>query len=166
VIPPPSDAYIAWAPAVATVIHIFEEFVFPGGFTAWYRRYRPDAALSFTPRFAVTINALLLGVSLLIPLQGLGPSGVALWLVVAALLVGNALFHIRATLSAREYSPGLVTSVLGYLPLGILGYIYFLRSGRASLGTAVSSAVLGGSYNLISVWLHRRRARRAAAAKR
>jgi hypothetical protein len=160
------DATLAWAPAVAASAHIFEEFVYPGGFGAWYRRYRPDAALSFTPRFAVGINALLVGVCLLIPLQGLGPNGLALWLTVAALLVGNALFHIRATFRGKEYSPGVVTSVLAYLPLGLFGYAYFLRSGRASFATAAGAAVLGGSYNFISAWNHRRRARRAASAPR
>ena len=159
-----NDSILAWAPAVAVGAHIFEEFVYPGGFSAWYVRYRPDAALSFTPRFAVGINALLVGVCLLIPLQGLGPYGVACWLTVAALLAGNAVFHIRATLRGREYSPGLVTSVAMYLPLAIFGYVHFLRSSRASLGTAASAAILGGSYNFISAWLHRRRARRGASA--
>lgn len=154
------DSILAWAPAAAVGAHIFEEFVYPGGFSAWYRRYRPDAALSFTPRFAFWINALLVGVCLLIPLQGLGPNGVALWLTVAALLAGNAMFHLRATLRGREYSPGLVTSVSMYLPLAVFGYVHLLRSGRASLGTAASAAILGGSYNFISAWLHRRRARR------
>jgi hypothetical protein len=157
------DSTLAWAPAVAVSAHIFEEFVFPGGFSAWYRRYRPDAAVSFTPRFAFGINALLVGVCLVIPLQGVGPNGVATWLIVAALLAGNAMFHIRATLRGREYSPGLVTSVAMYLPLAIFGYFHFLRSGRASLGTAVIAAIMGGSYNFISAWLHRRRARRSAS---
>ena len=160
-----TDPVLAWAPVIAAGLHIFEEFVFPGGFTAWYHRYRPDAATSFTPRFALIINALLIVACLLIPIQGLGPRGVALFLTVLAVLMGNAVFHIRATLRGREYSPGLVTSLLLYLPLGVLGYLHFLRTGRASLGTALSAALLGGSYNMISVWLHRRRARHAGQGK-
>jgi len=163
-IAPLSDRVLAWAPAVAVAAHIVEEFVFPGGFSAWYRQYRPDAAVSFTPAFAVGINALLVAVCLAIPLQGLGPQGVALWLTIASLVIGNAVFHVRAVIRGREYSPGVVTSLLLYIPLGVYGYVYFVRSGRASLGTALSAAVLGGSYNLISVWIHRRRARRASAS--
>jgi hypothetical protein len=99
---------------------------------------------------------------LLIPLQGLGPRGSALWLTIAAVLVANAMFHVRATLRMREYSPGLVTSLSLYLPLGIYGYLYLVRSGQASVGTAVLAALLGGSYNWISAGMHRRRARRVA----
>lgn len=155
-----SDRGLAWAPLVAVAAHIVEEFVFPGGFFAWYRRYSPEAAVSFTPAYAVGINGLLVALCLAIPLQGVGPRGVALWLTIAAVLVGNTVFHVRATIRGREYSPGLVTSLLLYVPLGIYGYAYFVRSGRASLGTALSAAVLGGSYNFISASIHRRRARR------
>ena len=51
---------------------------------------------AITPRFAIGINALLLFFCLLIPLQGLGPRGSALWLTIAAILLGNAIFHVRA----------------------------------------------------------------------
>jgi len=143
--------------------HIVEEFVFPGGFSEWYRRYRPEAAVSFTPRFAVGINALLVAVCLLIPLQGIGRQGAALWLTVAAVLIANAVFHLRATFRTREYSPGVVTATLLYAPLAAYGYGAFVRSGRASVGTAICAAVLGGSFNFVSAWLHHRRARRARA---
>ena len=51
--------WIFWAPLCAASLHIFEEFVLPGGFAAWYRRYRPEIQKSITPRFLVIINALL-----------------------------------------------------------------------------------------------------------
>jgi hypothetical protein len=51
--------WILWAPLGAANLHIFEEFVFPGGFTAWYRQYRADAS-RITTRFLVLINVALL----------------------------------------------------------------------------------------------------------
>jgi hypothetical protein len=54
--------WFAWAPFATAVAHIFEEFVFPGGFMSWYRRYRGPAAASVNPRFLVIINFVLLGV--------------------------------------------------------------------------------------------------------
>lgn len=158
-----SDRALVWAPAFCAAAHIFEEFVFPGGFSEWYRKYRPDAARSFTPRFAVAVNALLLAACLLVPQIGLPPRGVALWLTLAALLFANALFHMRASLRTREYSPGVITSVVLYIPLALYGFLHFVQTGQASVGTAVGAAVLGGSYNFISAGLHRRRARRASS---
>lgn len=32
--------WLFWAPLVAATLHIFEEFVWPGGFARWDREYR------------------------------------------------------------------------------------------------------------------------------
>ena len=50
---------IFWLPAICVAMHMTEEFIWPGGFSAWFRAYRTENALSFTPRFAFWINALL-----------------------------------------------------------------------------------------------------------
>jgi uncharacterized protein with HXXEE motif len=154
------DAALFWALPIAAAAHVFEEFVFPGGFKRWYARYRPETAVSFTPAFAVGINALMLVGCSLPLLQGPVPQSIALWLTLAALLAGNAVFHARATLKMREYSPGLATALLLYLPLAAIGFAHFLRTGEASMGTAVAAALLGGSYSFWSAMNHRRRARR------
>jgi hypothetical protein len=51
--------WLPWLPLIAAGLHIVEEFVFPGGFTAWYRSYRRQAR-RITPRFLVIVNAGLL----------------------------------------------------------------------------------------------------------
>jgi len=154
---------LRWAPAVAVCAHITEEFALPGGFSAWYRRYRPETAASFSKSFAVTVNAVLLAVTLLLAFLPEGPRSVAFWLTVVALLFANACFHLVAAVRMREYSPGLVTAMLLYVPLAIVGFTHFVRSGQASWGTASSAAVLGGAYNVFTAWNHRRRAARTSA---
>jgi hypothetical protein len=52
--------WLYWAPFGAASLHILEEFVYPGGFAAWDRRYRPDFSHTITGRFHVIINGLLL----------------------------------------------------------------------------------------------------------
>ena len=47
--------WLRWALLPAASVHIFEEFVFPGGFPAWYRTYRA-APTRITPRFLVIVN--------------------------------------------------------------------------------------------------------------
>ena len=51
---------VAWSLTIAALIHIFEEFVFPGGFKAWWCAYRPEIAASVTNRFLVIINVVLI----------------------------------------------------------------------------------------------------------
>jgi len=156
------ERLLAWAPLASASAHILEEFVVPGGFAEWYRRYRPETAASFTPRFAALVNGALLAVCLALPFVG-GPRGVALWLTIAALLCANGCFHVLATLRMREYSPGTATGLLLYVPLAVAGFVHLVSSGAASVGTALSAAALGASYNLITAWNHRRRAAARAA---
>jgi hypothetical protein len=56
----PVARWLLWAPLAAACAHIAEEFVWPGGFMAWYRHYRGPAASRITPRFLWVINAALL----------------------------------------------------------------------------------------------------------
>ncbi len=167
-------AWIWWAPLAATVLHIFEEFVWPGGFGAWDRAYRPAFRKSITGRLHVWINAALVALGLTAGLPGLaggrmggihirsafGPAlEVPLWLALAALLFSNALFHIAGTVRLRQYSPGVGTSLALYIPLALFGYSYFLVSGKVSAGAALAAAAIGGSYHLWASLVHRWRSK-------
>lgn len=156
----PDREMILWLPLCAVLLHIFEEFVWPGGFADWDRAHRPALRSSITPRFHVIMNGLLILLCLSVVIDGPTRAGVALWLTLAALLASNALWHAVGTWRTRRYSPGLVTGVLLYLPLACWGFVHFVRSGGASWGTAAAAAVLGGSYHLWAAGLHGLRARR------
>jgi hypothetical protein len=149
---------LLWASLLAVTAHLVEEFVFPGGFLAWHRRYRPEHAASITPRFAIVVNGLLLFLLLAIAINGPSSTiGVFQWLTLAALLITNAAFHIRAVINTRAYSPGVVTAAFLYVPLGVYGYYWLLRTGAAPVGMAAVALVLGGSYPFVSIVLHRMR---------
>jgi uncharacterized membrane protein len=154
----------AWSLAIAASLHIVEEFVWPGGFKEWWIAYRPETAGSVSNQFLIGINALLIAMSVLIAFAVQAPrgNGVAALLTLAALLFSNAVFHLIGAVQTRRYSPGMVTGFLLYMPLAVIGYSWFLQSGRASTGTAIVAALLGGSYHFISFARHRRRGRRAA----
>lgn len=156
-------ALIYWLPFTAAALHVVEEFVWPGGFLAWHRSYRPDIAASITPRFVLIANTVLLTVALWLGVYGAGSEhGISVWLVLAALMAGNALFHLLWTWRTRRYSPGVVTGTLLYLPLCGWGYAHFLMNGAISRGDAITSFALGASYQFWSMWLHRRRGRALA----
>ena len=150
--------WVRWAPLGAASLHIVEEFVFPGGFAAWDRRYRSGIANSITPRLHIIVNGLLLILCYDAGAWSGTRAGAALWLTVSALLFSNALWHLRGAIKTRSYSPGMVTGSLLYIPLTIFGYARFLRSGQASMTTALIAFAVGGSYHLWAGLLHRRRA--------
>ena len=144
---------------MSAIIHIAEEFLFPGGFLAWYRAYKPEIALSITPRFLFLINTVLI-LACLIPLSlGNTPYSVALWLSISSILFTNAIFHIQASIRTLTYSPGTITSILLYIPLSIYGFWIFISNEQASIGTAISSFLIGASYHWFSLSNHRRRAK-------
>jgi hypothetical protein len=147
--------WLPWAPLGAASLHIFEEFVFPGGFATWYKRYRVNTS-RITKRFLVIINAGLLVMCGEVALLGHTPIGIAAWLGVSALLCSNGCWHAWTTYKLRAYSPGVITGVTINAPLAVYGYIRFLRSGSASVPTALIAFVIGCSYPLWSAAYHNR----------
>lgn len=153
-----------WAPLAAATAHVFEEFVWPGGFTRWYHAAYPDIAPSATGRFLFWINAALLFGCFAVGVDRRTPIGPAFFLAMCALLAENGVFHVAATVRMRRYSPGLITGVLFYIPLAVCGYWTLLASSQISIGAAVVAAMVGLSYHALSVLNHRRRARHMSVA--
>jgi len=154
-----SPTAIRWLPLGAVLLHLFEEFVWPGGFAEWYRWYRPERAASVSTRFLVWINALFVLMALIPGTMGFRPYGVAFWLVVASIAAANGLFHLWAVLRTRRYSPGVVTGCIFYLPLAVFGFVYFWRAGLANVALLLQAAIIGPAYNVYAAWNHRRRAK-------
>jgi hypothetical protein len=148
---------IPWVPLFLVSLHLIEEFVWPGGFGEWYRRVYPERGASLTPRFLVWINILLVVMSLGAAVLRTSENGIRLWLIVASIAAANGVFHILATIRRREYSPGVVTGALLYLPFGILGYAWFLSNHLVRTDVALQLAIIGPAYHLFSAWNHRRR---------
>ncbi len=155
---PSLPAGFLWLPLGAVAAHLIEEFVWPGGFGAWYRRYRPERAASVTTSFLVIINVVLCVLAVLPPLLGPTPRAFGLWAVVTAIGAVNALFHLSAVVRTRVYSPGVVTGTVLYLPLAILGFWRLLDGGLVSNGTALEALIIGAVFHIWSAWNHKRRA--------
>lgn len=148
-----------WLPLICVVLHVFEEFVWPGGFSSWYASVKPETAISFTPRYAFAVNSAYIAAAL--TLAWLGPAwsrGVSLWLVLAAIGASNALFHVYGVIRLRRYSPGIVTGVFLYIPLCAWGVSHFLESNEATLPLVATSLALGTFLNSWALVRHRWRA--------
>jgi hypothetical protein len=145
---------VPWFPLAAALAHISEEFVLPGGFGAWYRRYRSHVA-RITPRFLVLVNGGLILACLNVALIGVNPVGAGYWLLIAGIMASNGLWHAWATCKSRCYSPGVVTGVLVYVPMAVYGFLAWVRSGTLPIAPALLLTGIGTSYHLWSYLYHR-----------
>jgi hypothetical protein len=153
--------WLMWAPLISPCLHISEEFGFPGGFPAWYRKYRSDPS-RINRRFLVIVNGALLAACCNIGFLGRTWLGIAYWLVIVALLCSNGCWHAWASHQSHTYSPGVVTGVAVYVPLAVYGYIHYVHFGAVSIATAAVAGVIGGSYQLWSAAYHRPRVKKPA----
>lgn len=102
---------MAWAFPAAYLVHVAEE---APGFTAWARR---NASRRYTHTDFVRNNALgfvsTIAATAAITRSERRSLTLAYYtLVVTQQAVFNALFHVGTTLAYREYSPGVISSVL------------------------------------------------------
>jgi uncharacterized membrane protein HdeD (DUF308 family) len=152
------------APLLAVSAHIFEEFVWPGGFKKWYASYRPEIAASLTSKLLTVVNGVLLAVCALLAVADVSRANTATWLIIVSILFWNAVFHARAVLRMRRYSPGVVTGVALYVPLAVVSYAQAVRLGLATVATAAACFGVGSVYHVWSLANHKRRARRTVTS--
>jgi hypothetical protein len=155
--------WIFWTPLIAVSLHLLEEFAFPGHFSEWYIKYKPDIRKSVTKRFLIIINVLLIILCYDVAALGSSQFGIILWLGVMAMLAANGIWHLKGVVKTRSYSPGVFTGMLVYLPLAVFGYYFFLHSKQITVLTAVIALVIGASYQMWSNIYHRVRARIAGS---
>ena len=143
---------LIWAMPVSFFLHAAEEFFFPGGFIAWFHRYRPKCAGTKTSHYAV-INGLgfllILAVAFKLSVSHSGYGGL---LIIFGMLSCNGIFtHLLGAARTRSYSPGMVTSVVLYLPLTMLSYFAVISSGRIDLASLLLYIALSPLLELYSV---------------
>ena len=134
---------------VAAVIHVLEEYAYPGGFSDWMRSLNPRFAPWITARFAVIIN----GLFLLLCVMGsvVASKGLVFSLSVASLLFFNGLMHLAGTIKAKRYAPGAISGVLLYLPLSLYAFYLFAGAGRLTLAGSAIAGLVGVLYQAVPI---------------
>lgn len=133
----------------AAVLHVLEEYFYPGRFPDFMKRSFPIFAPYITTSFAILINGLFLVLCILGAV--FGKRSLVFGLSIASLLVFNGFTHLGGSLRARRYAPGVLSGLLLYLPLGITAYVFFLRSGQLSVSQTLLSVLLGMAYQVVPV---------------
>jgi hypothetical protein len=114
----------AWLFPVTYALHILEEW--RGGFTVWIARLTGVELASgeFLWWNAVALGLMSASIILTIRFKSFG------WLLLAyaTAFMLNALSHLCAGLYTTSYSPGLVSGLLLWLPLGALALLRFRKT--------------------------------------
>jgi len=132
----------------AAILHVFEEYGYPGGFSQYLKRRVPALAEYVTPGFSITINVLLLFTCVAATTPLTTP---ILKLAVAALLGINALMHIAGTIQTKRYVPGVITAVLLYLPLSVTAFTAAVHASSTPVVTALQAIAAGVALQLVPI---------------
>ncbi len=140
---------VYWAILAAGVLHVVEEYFFPGGFMRVMKDFQPKFAPFITVPFALIINGLFIVLCLL---GALWHAGFPLLGLTVAVLVGlNGLMHAGAAIRLKGYAPGVVTGVLFYLPLCVLALGQSAAREELSWPRVLSAAALAIALQLIPI---------------
>ena len=134
---------------VVSMLHMGEEYFYPGGFMDVMKRLNPRFAPAVTVPMAVVINGLQLVLCIVAVVVGKGAP--VFNMSVAGLLLINGIVHVMACLRVRGYAPGVVSGVLLYIPLAAYGYVLFIGSGRLTMNQAIFTGVLGLLYQAVPI---------------
>ena len=126
----------------SAVLHVTEEYGYPGGFLKWAKKFIPRIADRITIRMAVIVN----GIFLLLCFAGvlLGGMYPMFALSIAGLILVNGIIHVLSSIVTKSYSPGLITSLVLYIPLSIYLFMYF----NISLTSILNLILYGVLYHL------------------
>ena len=134
---------------VVSVIHMGEEYFYPGGFMDVMKRLNPRFAPLVTMPMAVIVNGLQL--LLCIVAIAIGENALAFSMSVAGLLFINSLTHITGCIRVKGYVPGVITGVLLYMPFSVYAYYLFITSGQLTLNEAILTGALGFLYQAVPI---------------
>jgi hypothetical protein len=113
------DAALLWLFVPAYMIHVAEEWF--AGFTAWVARFagRPVPADAFLIINGIALLLLIAAIRASTRNQASGWMAIA----VATIALVNTMSHVGGAIFTQSYSPGLVSAVILYVPLGSLTMI-------------------------------------------
>jgi hypothetical protein len=138
------DIWIFIALPIAAALHIFEEYIFPGGFAEAFRNLLPRASHLFTVKFHVVVNSVFFLLCLIGAL--IGKANLVLSLSIFGLIFTNAILHIRGAILKKGYYPGVISGVFIYIPITIYAYSLFITSKQLTWIQAGLSFLLGVLY--------------------
>ena len=112
------DPQLLWLFVPAYLAHLAEEYWAGAGLPAWFALLtgRPLPVRAFFMINAIALVILVIGLREAVRRESAGWFAVA----IASLVSLNAMLHLSGTILTRTYSPGLISGIVLYVPLGML----------------------------------------------
>ena len=130
--------HAVWLIPLCYLLHLAEEYYFGGGFPNWFSGLF-NVNLSYTD--FIWINSIAFTVVLIFAISStVGNVKTTVMLALGTLFFINGLVHILSSLISWTYSPGTLTGLLLYVPLGLVIFknvIPFLSQSRTILGLVI-----------------------------
>ncbi len=142
---PASERAMFAALLVIYMVHQIEEHLWPGGFRQFTNRYlfrsgNPNWPVDVDGVALVNVGYVWLPIALAIAwpdaFRWVGLAWIGLTLV-------NAITHIAGSVRFRVYNPGLVTSIVLFLPFTIWAFAHEVAAGRLTGGEVAMLVVAG-----------------------
>jgi hypothetical protein len=118
------DKYIFWLLIIAYSAHILEEY-----FMDWKKwvYILTKINISWNDFYLINCIVIIYGVCI----ASIGINNLYISLTFPALMIINAIiFHILPTIIKRKYSPGLITSIILFLPLSIITFYEINKTNK------------------------------------
>ncbi len=143
--------FLIWLQTPVYFLHQSEEYIFPGGFLAYFNTHvlgsdQPDFPLTKTTALWINVPVIFIGfpVSAILAMQ----FGVAVGLWTAYFSIINAASHV-GMFFRNGYNPGFAVSLSLNIPVGGFALWYEVSNGLASMqahiiGLAIALGVQGG----------------------
>jgi len=138
----PSLTVWSWIFPVTYLLHIAEEYWVGGGYPAYILRLRGVHLSSTRFLLAQSIGFVLVVAGILLARRFKFRN--MMFVILGAIVVVNGLTHTLTSIRYWEYGPGLLTSLLVWLPLGIAALLRFKHhttTRRYWVGVAIGVAV-------------------------
>jgi hypothetical protein len=137
----PFQTALLLAPLAYALHHIEEHIIFH--FRDWRLRYFPDNNQLSTETVLAILMAISLVYLLLHAIRQTRTSAAMAVLFLMSSQVHNAIYHIGGTLMFRDFSPGLITAILLYVPINLIIVRAAIQDGWLKLHQ-VALLFLGG----------------------
>lgn len=129
--------YVLWIATAAYGFHMIEETIYD-----WYGWIRRVLGLQAEWSEFYMVNAIVIVLGGSCAMVGWRLPGAAL-IFPAFMLVNAVVFHILPVIVTRIFSPGLITAVVLFLPVGSWAYWGAWRDGVLTTTAVIVSGVLG-----------------------
>ena len=114
--------HIAWLLPVAYMVHLFDEYFSGEGFPKWFSGiFKTNLSLN---DFIIINSVGFVATLIIVILYSINKANNFTIGVLGTLFFINGLIHLFASVITMEYSPGTITGMIVYLPLG---YVIFKK---------------------------------------